>query len=254
MNAFRAEYLTVSYEDETVLWDIDFAIEEGKVVGIIGPNGAGKSTLCKAALGLIQPLSGCASFFGQPIQKVRTRVAYVPQRRDVDWNFPITVFEVALMGRFCSKRVVSWASKADKEATRQALEHMGLSGVMDRQISQLSGGQQQRLFVTRALLQNADLYLLDEPFAGVDVASEKVIVDTLKELKTQGKTVLVVHHDLQSAKEYFDQVVLLNVSLIASGSPDQVLTPENLSKAYGNRGLFEEATRLSEEKAKGIEV
>lgn len=255
MNPFAIHNLTVAYEDETVLWDVSFSTQPGSLVGVIGPNGAGKSTLLKAALNIARPLSGGATFFGKPFSKVRRRVSYVPQRRDVDWNFPITVFDVALMGRHARRGILKWVRKADREAARHALEHMGLSHLAERQISQLSGGQQQRLFLTRALLQDADVYILDEPFAGVDIASERAIIETLKELKQNGKTVIVVHHDLHSAQEYFDQIVLLNVRLIATGSPEEVLTPEHLQQAYGSHvTLFEQASRRAHAKRMGIEV
>ncbi len=255
MNPFAAHNLSVSYRDETVLWDVSFEVQQGTMVGIIGPNGAGKSTLLKASLDLVHPLSGAATFFGKPFAKVREKVAYVPQRRDVDWTFPVSVFDVAVMGRHNKRGFLKWVRKADKEATLHALEHMGLSHLAQRQIAQLSGGQQQRLFLTRALLQEAEVYILDEPFAGVDIASEKAIVDTLHALRDQGKTVVVVHHDLESAAHYFDQVLLLNVSLLASGHPSDVLSQENLAKAYGaDVSLFEAASRRSHAKRMGIEV
>jgi len=255
MKPFEVHNMTVAYEDETVLWDVSFSVEPGSLVGIIGPNGAGKSTLLKASLGITRPLSGGTTFFGKPFSKVRRQISYVPQRRDVDWNFPVTVFDVALMGRHARRGFFKWVKKADKAAALRTLEHMGLAHVSDRQISQLSGGQQQRLFLTRALLQDADLFILDEPFAGVDIASERAIIDTLKELKEQGKTIVVVHHDLHSANEYFDQVVLLNASLIATGTPTDVLTPENLQRAYGAQvTLFEQASRRAHAKKMGIEI
>lgn len=254
MSPFETHQLTVAYDDETVLWDVCFAAEAGSLIGIIGPNGAGKSTFLKAALGMVTPLSGGVRFFGKSFVDARDKISYVPQRRDVDWQFPVTVLDVALMGRHGKRGWLKWALKADKEAAMDALARMGLDHLAKRQIAQLSGGQQQRLFVTRSLLQDADLYIFDEPFAGVDIASEKKIVETLKALRDEGKTVIVVHHNLHSAKEYFDRVVLMNVSLIADGTPEEVLVPENLERAYGTKGtLFEEANKRVVEKMQGIE-
>ncbi|MCB1110866.1 MAG: metal ABC transporter ATP-binding protein, partial [Chlamydiia bacterium] len=219
----------------------------------IGPNGAGKSTFLKAVLGIVKPLSGSVRFFGKPFKEVSGQIAYVPQKRSIDWDFPITVFDVVLMGRYGKLRGLKWYTKADKLAARRMLERLEMGDLAERQISALSGGQQQRLFIARALLQEGEILLLDEPFAGVDQATEEVIMKLLKTLRDEGKTILVVHHDLSTAPNYFDQVLLLNTSLVAYGDTKEVLTPENLTRAYGQRGeLFEEATRLSGEQKAGL--
>lgn len=252
--AIEVHQLTVNYEKTSALWDIHFSIPEGRLVGIIGPNGAGKSTLLKALLGIVKPLSGKILFFGKPFSKALYRIAYVPQKGSIDWEFPITVFDVVLMGRYRRLKGLKWYRKADKQAAMRTLEKLGMRELADRQISELSGGQQQRLFIARALMQEADIYLLDEPFAGVDKASEKEIMTLLQDLKKEGKTILVVHHELSTASECFDSALLLNTSLIAHGDIDKVLTPELLGRAYGQKGsLFDEAWRLSREKAKGIQ-
>lgn len=251
--AISVHQLSVNYDKTPVLWDIHCEIPEGKLVGIIGPNGAGKSTLLKALLGMVKPLSGKIEFFGLPLKKAEQRVAYVPQRTSVDWDFPITAFEVVLMGRYRKLGLFKWANAADKEAARHALEMVGMLPFADRQISQLSGGQQQRIFIARALLQDADIYLMDEPFAGVDMATEKAIVVLLDKLKQQGKTILVVHHDLMSVESYFDWVVMLNTCLIASGPVSEVFHPENIMRTYGrSSALLDEAVKLTKEKTSGI--
>lgn len=245
--------LTVNYDTTSALWDLHVTIPMGSLVGVIGPNGAGKSTLLKALLGIVKPLSGNVLFFGKPFKKVRDRIAYVPQKGSIDWDFPITVFDVVLMGRYGKLQGLKWYTKADKEAARRVLKLLEMEDLADRQISALSGGQQQRLFIARALLQEADILLLDEPFAAVDKASEDTIITLLKKLRDEGKTILVVHHDLNTAPHYFDQVILLNTSLVAYGPTKETLTPENLSRAYGQRGeLFDEATRLSGEQKAGL--
>jgi manganese/zinc/iron transport system ATP- binding protein len=215
--ALQVAQLTVNYDKTPVLWDITLEIPKGNLVGIIGPNGAGKSTFIKAALGLVQPISGKIEFFGQPLKEVRKRVAYVPQRASVDWDFPITVRELVLMGRYGDLGLFRWPRKADWAAVDRYLERVGMNQFADRQISQLSGGQQQRIFIARALLQDADVYFMDEPFAGIDLASETVIMNLLRQLKKEGKTVFVVHHDLNSVENYFDWVIMLNMRLIAYG-------------------------------------
>ncbi|MES2121786.1 MAG: ABC transporter ATP-binding protein, partial [Chlamydiota bacterium] len=236
-----------------VLWDVQFSIPEGKLVGVIGPNGAGKSTLLKALLGMVKPLSGKVEFFGQPLKKVLDRVAYVPQRNSVDWDFPITAFEVVLMGRYGKMGCLKRPKAADKEAAEHALELVGMLPFAKRQISQLSGGQQQRLFIARALLQDADLYLMDEPFAGVDMATEKAIIALLDKLKSKGKTLLVVHHDLTTVDAYFDWVIMLNTCLIACGSVADVYHQESILKTYGRSAtLLEEAAKLAQDKTTGM--
>lgn len=251
--AISVHQLSVNYDKTPVLWDIHCEIPEGKLVGIIGPNGAGKSTLLKALLGMLKPLSGKIEFFGLPLKKTEQRVAYVPQRTSVDWDFPITAFEVVLMGRYRKLGLLKWAKAADKEAARHALETVGMLPFADRQISQLSGGQQQRLFIARALLQDADIYLMDEPFAGVDMATEKAIIALLDKLKQQGKTLLVVHHDLMSVESYFDWIIMLNTCLIASGPVSEAFNPENIMRTYGrSSALLDEAVKLTKEKTSGI--
>ena len=245
--------LTVNYEKTSALWDINVSIPKGSLVGVIGPNGAGKSTLLKALLGIEKPLSGRVRFFGKPFKSIKDKIAYVPQKGTIDWDFPITVFDVVLMGRYGKLRGLKWYTKADKEAAQKILDRLEMGDLADRQISALSGGQQQRLFIARALLQEGDILLLDEPFAAVDSATEEIIVKLLKKLRRDGKTILVVHHDLNTAPHYFDQVLLLNTSLVAFGAVEETLTPENLSRTYGQRGeLFDEATRLSGKQKAGL--
>jgi manganese/zinc/iron transport system ATP- binding protein len=227
--------LTVSYDRKPVLWGIDLTIPAGSLVGVIGPNGAGKSTLIKAMMDLLPSGSGYVRIFDQPIKEVRRRISYVPQRESVDWDFPASVFDVVLMGRYGNLGLFSRPRKADKDAAMEALEKVGMQAFADRQISQLSGGQQQRVFLARALAQNADLYFMDEPFAGVDIATETAIIQLLRIMREQGKTVIVVHHDLQSAAEYFDWVVLLNMRLVASGPTEKVMTQELLEQTYGGK-------------------
>jgi manganese/zinc/iron transport system ATP- binding protein len=227
--------LTVSYDRKPVLWDIDLTLPAGALVGIIGPNGAGKSTLIKAMMGLVPLSSGFVRIFNESLDKVRRRVSYVPQRESVDWDFPASVFDVVLMGRYGALGLFSRPSAADKAAARDALEKVGMGAYADRQISQLSGGQQQRVFLARALSQDADLYLMDEPFAGVDAATEAAIIELLRGMREQGKTVVVVHHDLQSAAEYFDWILLLNLRLVGSGPTNQLLTQPLLEETYGGK-------------------
>ena len=251
--ALKIEQLSVNYDKTSVLWDICCEIPEGKLVGIIGPNGAGKSTLLKTLLGMAKPLSGRIEFFGHSYKKARQRIAYVPQRTSVDWDFPITAFEVVLMGRYGKLGIFKWAKSADKEAARHALDMVGMLSFANRQISQLSGGQQQRLFIARALLQNADLYLMDEPFAGVDMATEKAIIALMDQLKVQGKTLLVVHHDLSTVDSYFDWVIMLNTCLIACGPVSEVFNTQSIMRTYGrSSALLDEAVKLTQNKTSGI--
>ena len=227
--------LTVSYDRKPVLWGVDLTLPAGSLVGVIGPNGAGKSTLIKAIMGLLPVSSGFVHIFNENIKDVRKRISYVPQRESVDWDFPASVFDVVLMGRYGNMGLFNRPRKADKDAAMLALEKVGMQNFADRQISQLSGGQQQRVFLARALAQNADIYFMDEPFAGVDAATESAIIELLRIMRSQGKTVVVVHHDLQSANEYFDWIVLLNMRLVASGPTSQVLNQELLEKTYGGK-------------------
>lgn len=225
--------MTVAYDRKPVLWDIDLDIPKGRLVGIVGPNGAGKSTLIKAALGLIPMASGRVTMFDKPLRKVRSRVGYVPQRESVDWDFPVSALDVVAMGLY---RKIGWCLPVLSSHKRQALaalERVGIAELAHRQISQLSGGQQQRVFLARALAQNADLYFMDEPFAAVDAATEKAIVTVLRDLRSMGKTVLVVHHDLQTVPEYFEEVILMNMRIVAYGPTQEVFTSSNLQRTYG---------------------
>ncbi len=241
MSAVEVGELTVNYDKTSVLWDISFSIPEEKIVAILGPNGAGKSTLLKAMLGLVRPANGRISFFGDSLKKVRSRVAYVPQRVSVDWDFPITALDLVMMGRYKQMGLLKWASKKDREATYKALEMVDMAAFAKRQIGQLSGGQQQRLFIARALVQEADLYLLDEPFAGIDMATEKELIKLFETIRSQGKTIIVVHHDLSSVESYFDWLILLNTCLIASGTTASVFNSPNIARTYGHKSLlFEE--------------
>ena len=253
MNILEVEQLTVNYEKTSVLWDINFAIPEGKLVGILGPNGAGKSTLLKALLGLVNPLSGQITFFGKPLAKVRKRVGYVPQRSSVDWDFPITAFDLVMMGRYGKMGFLKWASKEDREATLKALAQVDMLPFADRQIGQLSGGQQQRLFIARALVQDADIYLLDEPFAGIDIATEKTLHHLFKELRQKGKTLLIVHHNLNSTESYFDWLILLNTCLIGAGPLEEIFTQQNIWRTYGHSSvLLDEAAIKAKNKTSGL--
>lgn len=227
--------LTVAYGEKPVLWDIDLAIPERSLTAIVGPNGAGKSTLLKSILGLLPMAYGAVTVFGQPIATVRSRIAYVPQRESVDWDFPVSVLDVVLMGRYGKLGWCRRPSATDRTYAQSCLAQVGMEQFAARHISQLSGGQQQRVFLARALAQEPDLYLMDEPFAGVDAATERSIITILRTLREQGKSVIVVHHDLQTIPEYFDSVILLNLRLIAAGPVSEVFTPENLHSCYGGQ-------------------
>lgn len=227
--------LTVAYDRRPVLWDVDYDAPPGQLVAVVGPNGAGKSTLIKACLGLVPPAAGQVEFWGQPLARVRTRVGYVPQRESVDWSFPVSALDVACMGRY---RRIGWCrpiGRRHREAAMACLDRVGLADVAHRQIDRLSGGQQQRVFLARALAQEADLYFMDEPFSGVDAATERAILDVLRDMRSQGRTVIVVHHDLQTVSEYFDQVMLLNMRVVAAGRIQDVFHRENIQKTYGGR-------------------
>jgi manganese/zinc/iron transport system ATP- binding protein len=227
-----ATKLTVHYDTKPVLQAIDCHVPAGRLAAIIGPNGAGKTTLLKAMMGLVPTASGEIRLFGEPVDRVRQRVAYVPQRESVDWTFPVTVMEVALMGRYGRIGLFRRPGKQDRAIALECLQRVGMEALADRQIGQLSGGQQQRVFIARALAQQADLYLMDEPFAGVDAATEDRLLTLLQELKDEGKTVLLVHHDLQTVQARFDWVIMINVRTIAAGPTAEVFTPENLAKTY----------------------
>ena len=227
--------LTVSYGDKPAVFSVDATFPAEAVSAIIGPNGAGKSTMLKAVLGIVPRLSGEVTVFGRPIDDVRERIAYVPQRTSVDWDFPTTAIDVVLMGLYPKIGLLGWLSWRHVEKARACLDRVGMADFAGRQIGQLSGGQQQRVFLARALAQDADLYLLDEPFAGVDAATERAIIDVLKALKAERKSVIAVHHDLATVADYFDHVFLINVRRIAEGATAETFTPENLQATYGGR-------------------
>lgn len=244
LNALEIHDLTVAYDSKPVLWDVDLEIPVGKLGAIVGPNGAGKTTLIKSALGLLKPVSGTVNFPELGTNRVSNKIAYVPQSGSVDWDFPATVLDVVMMGRYGHLGWFKRPGKKEKEMAMATLETMGMKNYASRQISQLSGGQQQRVFLARALIQEADLYFMDEPFKGVDAQTEKSIVDLLKALKKQGKTVIVVHHDLQTVAEYFDWITLINLRIIANGPAKDVFTDKNLKVTYGEREIV-----LTEENA-----
>ncbi|MBA2384773.1 MAG: metal ABC transporter ATP-binding protein [Actinobacteria bacterium] len=238
MNAVEVTDLTVAYGEKPVLWDIDLEVPKGVLMAIVGPNGAGKTTLIRTVLGMVKPAAGQTLVLGRPYDEQRNLVAYVPQRGSVDWDFPTSVLDVVLMGRYGRLGWVRRPGSPDRAAARVALDQVGMSELAGRQISQLSGGQQQRVFLARALVQEAEVYFMDEPFQGVDATTEKAIVELLRALRENGKTVVAVHHDLQTVPEYFDQVALLNVRRIAAGPVDDVFTEENLRRTYGGRAAF----------------
>ncbi|QDU39258.1 High-affinity zinc uptake system ATP-binding protein ZnuC [Maioricimonas rarisocia] len=245
--------LTVAYHRKPVLWDVSLDIPPGRLVGIVGPNGAGKSTLIKAVMDLVPRASGRIHVFGEPYRRQRRRVGYVPQRESVDWDFPVDAQDVVTMGLYGQ---IGWClpvRRKHREMARAAMDRVGIADLAHRQISQLSGGQQQRTFLARALVQDADLYLMDEPFAAVDAATERAIVDILHDMKARGKTVLVIHHDLQTVSEYFDHVILLNMRVVADGPTEEVFTPENLQKTYGGRlTLLDEAAEAMRRRERSL--
>lgn len=232
-NVIEINDLTVAYRFKPVLWDIDLEVPGGVMMAVVGPNGAGKSTLIKAVLDIVKPLAGTVRLLGKPYNQVRSKIGYVPQKGSVDWDFPTTVKDVVLMGTYGKLGWVRRPGKKERLLADQAIEKTGLSDLATRQISQLSGGQQQRVFLARALVQEAEIYFMDEPFQGVDVTTEKAIINILKELKSRGKTVVVVHHDVQTVTEYFDWVTFLNVRKIAAGPVAQTFNNNNLELAYG---------------------
>ena len=233
--ALEIHDMTVAYHRRPVLWDVDLQVPEGKLVGVIGPNGAGKTTLIKAVLGLVPLASGKVEIYGQPYEDQRKLVGYVPQRESVDWDFPVTVRDVVLMGTYGRLGWFRRPRRPERQLAEECLEQVGMASFARRQIRQLSGGQQQRVFLARALAEQAQVYFLDEPFAGVDAATESAIVDLLQSMRSAGKTVFVVHHDLQTVREYFDWVILLNMRLVACGPVGETFTPENMQKTYGGR-------------------
>ncbi|MGO1534794.1 MAG: metal ABC transporter ATP-binding protein [Halomonas sp.] len=233
--ALSIHNLTVSYHNQPVLWDINLEIPTGVMAGIVGPNGAGKSTLIKSLLELVPSLSGEVMVHGRPYASQRRRVGYVPQRSSVDWDFPTTALDVVTMGLYGRLGWLRRPGRKERNESLEALEMVGMSAYADRQISQLSGGQQQRVFLARALVQQADVYFLDEPMAGVDATTERAIIDILRRLRDAGKTLIVVHHDLQTVRNYFDWLLLLNVRVIASGKADDVFNIDYLRQAYGGQ-------------------
>ena len=231
--AIAVDDLTVAYNYKPVLWDIDLSVPEGVLMAIVGPNGAGKSTLIKSILGIIDPIAGSVSIYGKPYDKQRKLVGYVPQKGSVDWDFPTTALDVVMMGTYGSLGWIKRPGKKERRIALESLEKVGMLSFKNRQINQLSGGQQQRVFLARALAQDADIYFMDEPFQGVDATTEITIINILKELRKAGKTVVVVHHDLQTVPEYFDWVTFLNVKKIATGPVKEIFNDDNLTKTYG---------------------
>jgi manganese/zinc/iron transport system ATP- binding protein len=250
----EVEGLTVNYDKNPVLWDLSFSLPKGILCGIAGPNGAGKSTLLKSMLGLVPILSGKISFMGEPLSRIRKKIAYVPQKESIDWDFPITAFDVVLMGRANRFGFFSRPRRADKDAAMHALTLLGMEAYANRQISQLSGGQQQRLFLARALVQEPEILLMDEPFIGVDLVTEELMIDLLRSLSKKGKTIVIVFHDLANAQRYFDWLLLINRRLISCGPVAQTYRPEILAKTFGrNQTLFDEAAFLSAKTLSGLE-
>lgn len=249
--AVEVHDVTVAYQRKPVLWDVDVSIPSGKLVAIVGPNGAGKSTLLKAILGLVPLTSGRIDIFSRPLRDARSLVGYVPQRESVDWDFPIDAKGVVLMGRYGRMGWLRRASTQDKDAAMNALKSVGMQDFADRQIGQLSGGQQQRVFLARALAQDTPLYLMDEPFAGVDASTEEAILRVLRSMQAAGRTVVAVHHDLQTVQSYFDHVIMLNMRLVASGSVSEVFTQNNIQRTYGARLTVLDAAAEAVRKAGG---
>ena len=227
--------LTVAYNRKPVLWDVEYEAPDRSLIAIVGPNGAGKSTLLKAVLGLVPAASGLVEVYGRPVARQRHLIGYVPQRGSVDWDFPVSALEVVAMGLYGRIGWLRPVARRHRETARACLDQVGMADYADRQISQLSGGQQQRVFLARALAQEAKLYFMDEPFAGVDAATETAIVDVLHRLKDEGRTVIAVHHDLQTVPEYFEHVLLLNGRVVAAGPMTEAFTPDNLRRTYGGR-------------------
>ncbi|MCB0735614.1 MAG: metal ABC transporter ATP-binding protein [Flavobacteriales bacterium] len=232
-NSVETHNLTVIYNKKPAIWNIDFTLPAGKIIGVMGPNGSGKSTLLKAIMGIIEPNIGYAKIFDKDLDDVRERVSYVPQRQSVDWDFPASVWDVVAMGRYARKGMLKRLSAEDKSIIEESLEKVNMTAFAQRQISQLSGGQQQRVFLARALAQQADIYFMDEPFVGVDAATEEAIINLLKSMRDQGKTLIVVHHDLHTAQDYFEWMVLLNTRLVRVGPVEDVFNQETLTETYG---------------------
>lgn len=252
-SALVVDDLSVNYEKDNVLWNINFALPRGSMTALVGPNGAGKTSLMHAIMGLVRPCGGSISLFGRPLIRQKQRVAFVPQKEAIDWNFPISVLDVVLMGRYPFLGAIKWFSKADKLEAITMLEQVQLVPFAKRPIAELSGGQQKRVFIARALMQRAEIMLFDEPFAGVDQKAERLLLEQMQALTKSGMTLLVVHHDILSVKNYFPRALLINRVLIASGNTQEVLTADNLEKAYGEQGrLLEEVIALSSKKKQGL--
>lgn len=252
-NEVVVKQLSISYQDKPVVWDVNFSIPKGVCAGILGPNGAGKSSLIKAMIDLVKPLSGQVLFQGETVDNVREKIAYVGQRQDISWDFPITVYEVILMGCYAELTVFQRPSKAHKKAVWEILDQIGMRALAHQPIKELSGGQQQRVFLGRALMQKADIYFFDEPFVGIDMATEKWIVNTLHKLRDQGKTIFIVHHDLSTVRTYFDWVILMNLRLVQAGPVEDVYNIENIQKTFGqSSSLFEEVMFLRKKISAGL--
>ena len=244
--ALHVEDLTVSYQGKPVLWDVDLDVPPGVMAAVVGPNGAGKSTLVKAVLGLVPPTAGHVRLFGEPYARIRREVGYVPQRSAVDWDFPTTALDVVQMGRYGHLGWFRRPGRRERALALEALERVGIAELAERQISRLSGGQQQRVFLARALVQEAEVYLLDEPMAGVDAPTERAIVALLQDLRDAGRTLIVVHHDLSTVRDYFDWLVILNVRVIAQGPVGRTYTADNLRRAYGGQIALIERTGVED--------
>ena len=230
--AIRTSNLSVAYSDKPVIWKLDINVEQGSRTAIVGPNGAGKSTLIKAIMKLVKPVSGKSIVAGSAHKSALKEVAYVPQKGEVNWDFPATVFDVVLMGRYVHKGLFKRPDKKDREIALEALKTMKMTRFKDRQISELSGGQRQRVFLARAIAQDASIYIMDEPLQGIDITTEQLIISTMKKLQAEGRTFLVVHHNLNTVPEYFNRVIILNKEIIASGPVEDVWTEDNINAAY----------------------
>lgn len=240
-NPLVTEELSAGYGKQWIIFDINLSIPKGVIAGIVGPNGAGKSTLIKAIMGLVPMYEGRVRIFGKPFKKALKHIGYMPQRENIDWDFPVTVKDVVMMGRYQKLGLFRRPGKEDEALVKACLEKVELLPYWDRQISNLSGGQQQRVFLARALAQESDLYFMDEPFSGVDARTEKAIMNVLQELKNKGKTLVVIHHDLATVRDHFDYLVLINKQIVASGPTEKIFTMENLEKTYeGNLHIFRE--------------
>ncbi len=242
--AISIKDLTVAYQEKPVVWDLDFFVPAQTLLGIIGPNGSGKTTLLKSILGIIKPTTGSIKIFGEAYSRSTHNIAYVPQKNSVDWSFPISVFDVVLMGRYGHFSFFSRPSKIDKDIAMHALSMVNMQDFSMRHINQLSGGQQQRVFLARALAQQADIFILDEPFAGIDMVTEQIILQLLQQLRDQGKTIIVVHHDINTVQKYFDWTFLMNIKHIALGPTNVVLTPENITQTFHTHNLFNDISLL----------